>query len=176
LLQSSQGHSGSWATIVSLALVDDQLIGSYHEERNALNGDVDHEKSEGADVVVDIQEGSSNVVGFNLLILVATVLHDQSLYCDSALALIQEPAFLRALWHEVWCAQADDNRNQTFKEKYVSPRVDDHARSTPRRDARKAENGSAQDESSEPSSNLHGSQETAESTGKGRCRDIYPNT
>jgi hypothetical protein len=110
-----------------LASIDDRYVESYQEERNSLNGDVDHEKSEGSDVVVDVQEGSSNVVGFNLLVLVATVLQDQSLYCDSALALIQEPAFLRAPWHEVWCAQTDDNRNQTLEEKYVSPRVNKHA-------------------------------------------------
>ena len=66
-----------------------------------MDGDVDEEEAESADVVVDVEERSSNVVRSNLLILEGAVLYYKPLHCNPALALAEKMAFQRALWHEV---------------------------------------------------------------------------
>lgn len=104
-----------------------------------MDSDVDEEETESTDDVVDVEERSRNVVRPDLLILEATCFYDESLHCNSTLALVEEMALQGTLWHEVGRCQADKHREEAFEEKDVSPGVDDHSRCTPRRNAGETE-------------------------------------
>lgn len=71
----------------------------------------------------------------NLLVLIASVLYDQSLRCDSTLTLVQKPTFVRALWHKVGRAESDQNCDEAFEEEYIAPFMDNRSRNAPRRNS-----------------------------------------
>jgi hypothetical protein len=104
-----------------------------------LDSDVDQEEAKRANVVVDVEHRSGNVVELNTLILLSTVLRPQSLICDFALALVEKPALAWGCRHEEGCTKAGKYGYKTFKKEDVAPRVDDHAGSSPWGDSTKPE-------------------------------------
>lgn len=99
---------------------------SYHEERDALDGDVDEEESHGAHVVVDIEERPDDVFNFHFLIFVGSALQLKPQCGDSALAFVEEPAFGGVRRHKEGSTEADDYGEEALEEEYVAPGVDDH--------------------------------------------------
>lgn len=67
---------------------------TYHEKRDTLNRDVDAEETECAEVVVDVHNGTLDVVKFDLLVLVRATLRSQSLRGNHPFTLVEEPAVI----------------------------------------------------------------------------------
>lgn len=115
---------------------------AYHEKRDTLDRDVDQEESQSADVVVDVKDGSCDVLDRDFLGLGGCVLNNQSFRRDTALPFRQKEALGRSRWHEYGCQKADNDREEAFEEENVSPFVDDHALDSPGRNTCEAANWS----------------------------------
>jgi hypothetical protein len=114
-----------------LADVYGSLNDTYHEQRDALNRDIDTEEAECANVIVDVGQRSVHMVRCDTLVLLCAVLHPQSLERDPTLALIEKPGLVWACRHKERRTKAGQDSNYAFEEKNIAPRVDDHARGSP---------------------------------------------
>ncbi len=126
-----------------------------HENRKALHGDVDEEEAQGAGVVVDAEDGLSDVLPRNGSRRICLVLADEPLHGDAPLPLRQEVGTAGARGHPNRGRQANDHGYQSFKKEDVPPRVNSHRADTPFRNPCKT-----------------GRQQTAKRAGDGRGRDV----
>jgi hypothetical protein len=111
---------------------------TYHEQRDTLYGDVDEEEAHGAEVVGDVHHRPLDVVHLSLFVLVGSTPQHKSLRSNHALALIQKPAFFRVARHQKGGTKTNQDGEEALEEENVSPGVNDHARSAPRRDTSKS--------------------------------------
>jgi hypothetical protein len=99
---------------------------AYHEERDTLHCDVDEEESKCAEVVIDVEDGTSDVMWPDLFVLIGATLRLEAKTGNAAFSLIEKPAFFRAARHQEWGAQAHKNGEQPFEEKNVAPGMNHH--------------------------------------------------
>jgi hypothetical protein len=149
---------------------------SYQEKRNSLDGNVDKEEAQSTDVVVDVGNGSLDVVERDLLVLVGATLRPEPVHGDHALAFVQEVTFFRASGHDEGRSEADNHCEESLKEEDVAPCVDDHGGCSPRRDASKTVCPSAIDFRQQIIMNIPRSEQTTKGSSHRRSRDVDADT